>query len=186
VSGPWGGDWDLSNRTNGSSERDWASQTTRLPDGYPAYCIYFPSGFDQSFENNIIEKLHTWGENMGKNLYVAPWKVDDPSYVKILEQIEFKNKPAIVMTDTNNPDTHSYKIVLDNQFLLKDIERLTTVLPVLLDFVLRKDFKEATQTAVKATDKLAVKSMLKAFESKLGKIKITFSYKDGTVTVESK
>ncbi|HET7147996.1 MAG TPA: hypothetical protein VFI73_05795 [Candidatus Nitrosopolaris sp.] len=94
----------------------------------------------------------------------------------MIERIGFKSKQAIVITDTNNPDIDSYKIVIDNQFLLKDVERLTVVLSVLLDFILKKEYKEATQSFVKATDMLKVKSMLKAFESQLGKIKVTFSY----------
>jgi hypothetical protein len=168
------------------SERDWQIETTHLPDGYPVYCVYFPSGFDLPFESNIIDKLRRWGETMGKNLYVAPWKVGDPSYVEIMEKINFKKRPAIVMMNSNNPDKESYRLVLDSPLLLKDIERLTTVLSALIDFLLKGDLKEAAQAAIRVNDVTALKSMLKAFESKLGQIKITFSYLNGTIAVESK
>ena len=75
---------------------------TELPSGYPVYCIFIPSGFDDEFEKDIFQKLFFWGESMGSNVFVAPWKIGDPSYKKLIEALKgdnFRRTPAIVLTD---------------------------------------------------------------------------------------
>ncbi len=170
----------------GVNDRTFEERTTGLPDGYPAYCIYVPSGLDYKFEKNILQQLRNWGQNMGDNLYVAPWEIGDRSYIQLIRQTDVKSKPAIILTDSNNLNKSSFNIVLDSPLLVKDIERLTIVLPCILDLILKGDLSNAAKTATKANDKARLGSLLKLFESKLGKIRVSFSYMGSTTTVESK
>lgn len=160
------------------------SPTTNLPLGYPAYCIYVPTGMNEDFEKNILTKLQVWGESMGKNLYVAPWNIGDPSYIELMKKIGFQNKPAIILTDSENIDRNSFLLVLDDPLLVRDEPKLTEILPSLLDFILKGEYKNATKAAIEAQKISKIKSLSKTFESILNKVKITFSWKG--IVMESK
>jgi hypothetical protein len=153
---------------------------------YPAYCVYIPTGMDEEFEKPILDKLKKWGNNMGKNLYVAPWNIGDPSYVQLTNRIGFKNRPAIILTDTDiiSLDKYSFMLILDDPQLIRDAPKLFGVLPALLDLILRKDYRDATKAAIEARKIAKLKSLSKDIESVLDKVKITFSWKG--VGVESK
>ena len=150
---------------------------------YAAYCVYIPTGMDEEFEKQILDKLKTWGNNMGANLYVAPWNIGDPSYVKLTNRIGFKNKPAIILTDTDviKLKKDSFMLILDDPQLIKDIPKLTGVLPTLLDLILRKDYANAAKAAIEAQKISKIKSLSKNIESALNKVKITFSWKGATI-----
>ncbi len=55
--------------------RTFEGPVTSLPLGYPAYSIYLPTGMAEDFQEDILAKLQVWGDNMGKNLFVAPWNI---------------------------------------------------------------------------------------------------------------
>jgi hypothetical protein len=53
---------------------------TELPPGFPAYCIYVPTGMNRDFETSVLAELKEWGRNMGDNLLVVDWNMGDESY----------------------------------------------------------------------------------------------------------
>jgi hypothetical protein len=171
--------WITMNNLKISRERQWEEQTVQLPAGYPAYCIYVPTGMNEEYEKNILAKLQVWGESMGKNLYVAPWNIGDPSYIKLMKKIGFERRPAIILADKN-----SFMLVLDDPLIVRKASELTEILPSLLDFILKDEFMVAAKAAVKAGKIAKLKSLSKNIESILSKVKVTFSLKG--VTLESK
>lgn len=173
--------YDL-NRTSNMTHRYTAPIYIPEKKDYPAYCIYIPTGMDEEFEKSILDKLMKWGNNMGRNLYVAPWNIGDSSYVQLMNEIGFKNRPAIILTDTDVIDLKkdSFMLILDDPQLIRDIPKLARVLPLLLDLILRKDYNEAVKIAIEA-EKI---SMLKSLSKIFGNVKITFSWKG--VVMESK
>ncbi len=167
-----------------------------LPQGYPAYCVYIPTGTEQDFEQNTIATLKVWRKSMGKNLCVAPWDVGDPSYPKLLAlitKIRHREKrqngqppirrPAIFMTDNNMPDEKSFMIILDDLSLLMDNTRLMQILVHLVDSILLGEKKEAMKDAVRASQIKKISVLLRGVGAALGKVKVTFAM-DG-VTVEA-
>jgi hypothetical protein len=163
-----------------------------LPPGYPAYCVYIPTGMELDFEKDTIAKLKVWSKSMRENLCVAPWNIGDPSYLKLLQlitRIRLNNKqapirrPAIIMTDNNMPDENSFMIILDDQRLLTDSVRLSQILPYLIDSIFLGEKKEAMKEAVKASKSERISQLLKGVEAALSKVKVTFAW--GGLTVEA-
>jgi hypothetical protein len=154
-----------------------------LPPGYPAYCIYVPTGMNEEFERQVSEKLQEWGKNMGKNLYVAPWNIGDPSYIELMRRIEFKNRPAIILTDSNNPDKDSFKIVLDDPLIARDVSKLKGILPSILDLILVQENHTATKKYLSEQQKAKIRSLLDSLGSALSKVKLTFSWQGITLQV---
>lgn len=167
-----------------SRERQWEEQTVQLAAGYPAYCIYVPTGMNEEFEKNILAKLQVWGESMGKNLYVAPWNIGDPSYIELMKRIGFERRPAIILTNDKDMAKKSFMLVLDDPLIVRKVSELTEILPSLLDFILKDEFIVAAKAAVKAGKIAKLKSLSKNIASILSKVKVTFS--DKGLTVESK
>jgi hypothetical protein len=167
-----------------SRERQWEDQTVQLPAEYPAYCIYVPTGMNEEFEKRILAKLQVWGESMGKNLYVAPWNIGDPSYIELMKKIGFESRPAIILTDDNNMDKNSFMLVLDDPLIVRDASKLAEILPALLDFILKGEYMDAAKAAAEARKIAKLKSLSKNVESILSKVKVTISWKG--LTVESK
>jgi hypothetical protein len=151
-----------------------------FPEGYPAYCIYIPSGFDVGFEKDVVAKLEQFGISMEKNLFVAPWNVGDPSYVHLINKIGLKRRPAIILTDSNSPDRNSFMIILERK-LIKDLNELIEVLPSLVDLILQGDKKSAIKESIQARRKIELKLLTDHFSSILKKIKVTFSWNGITI-----
>jgi hypothetical protein len=153
---------------------------------YPAYCVYIPTGMDEEFEKPILDKLMMWGKNMGKNLYVAPLDIGDPSYIGLMDRIGFKNRPAIILSDTDviNLRNDSFMLTLDDPQLMRDLPKMIEILPALLDLILKRDYMDATKAAIQARKIEKLKSISKDIELVLDKVKINFSWNG--VGVESK
>jgi hypothetical protein len=157
---------------------------TEIPPGYPAYCIYVPTGMDEDFEKSVIQKLQLWGENMGKNLYVARWNIGDPSYVELMKKVGFKSRPALILTDTHDPVKESFMLVIDDPAIVRDAGKLTQILPRMLDFVLVGETKSATKTYIDQKNAAKLKALLGSLGSVVGSLKVKFSWNG--VSVESK
>jgi hypothetical protein len=160
--------------------QEWSPSTTSFPDGYPAYCIYIPTGMNIHFEKQVLAKLEEFGESMGKNLFVAPWNIGDPSYIQLMRRIEIKQRPTIILTDSNSPDKNSLMIVLDSK-LIKNINELTEILPSLVDLILQGDKKSVIKSSIQAGRRIKLKSLLDHFDSIMKKVKISFSWNGITV-----
>lgn len=143
---------------------------------YPAYCAYIPTGMDEDFEKPILDKLKKWGETMGANLYVAPWDLGDPSYIQLMNKIGFKHIPAIILSDKDvaSLDKNSFMLILDDPRLIRDVPKLSEVLPALLALILKEEHTEAAKAAIKARKISMLKIISKDLESVLNKVKITF------------
>ena len=100
-----------------------------LPNGYPAYCVYIPTGMSQDFEKATSDKLLQWGTAMGANLFVAPWNVGDVSYVQLMQKLGFTRRPAIILTDDPNLSPESFIMKIDDPLIIRDVARLTNILP---------------------------------------------------------
>ncbi len=174
----------IMNNLIGSKERQWEEKTVQLPPGYPVYCIYVPTGMNEEFEKNILAKLQVWGESMGKNLYVAPWNIGDPSYIDLMRKIKFEKRPAIILTDDNEINEDSFLLKLDDPLLIRDVPKLTEILPSLLDLIFRGENMNTAKAAAEAGKIAKLKSISKNLETLLSKVKLTISWKG--LTVESK
>ncbi len=113
----------------------------------------------------------------------APLKISDSSYIEQMKKIRFKNRPAIILTDSENIDANSFMLLIDDPSIVKDVPKLTEILPSLLDFILKGD-KDAAKAAIETGKVPKLRQMLKISESILGKVKITFSWKG--ITMELK
>lgn len=82
-----------------------------LPAGFPAYCIYIPTGMNHDFEIKVLARLIEWGNTMGNNQLVADWDVGDESYLYLARKLEIKKMPSIVLTDFHNPNKDNFVIV---------------------------------------------------------------------------
>lgn len=162
--------------------RTYSGPVTELPAGYSAYCIYIPTGMSEDFEKDISAKLQIWGDIMGKNLFVAPWNIGDPTYSEITKRIDFMHKPALILTDTNEINEKSFVLKLDDPLLVTDVARLTKLLPMLLDFIIRGDHKKAVKEAIEAKQSARIKAILEPIKSAIGKTKITFSWNGATIS----
>ncbi len=153
-----------------------------MPVGYSAYCIYIPTGMSNDIEKDILDKLQVWGSTMGKNLFVAPWNIGDPTYGEITKKINFMHKPALILTDTNEINEKSFILILDDPPLVTDVARLTKLLPMLLDFIIRGDHKKVVKEAIEAKQIARIGTILKPIKSAIGKTKITFSWNGATIS----
>ncbi len=75
-------------------------------------------------------------------------------------------------------------MILDDLLIVTDVGKLTKVLPMLIDLIIRRDYNEAAKEALKADQNAKVKSVLKSFTSVLEKIKIRFSWNGITLTTQ--
>jgi hypothetical protein len=146
---------------------------TELPTGYPAYCIYLPTGMSEDFEKEILSKLQAWGDSMGQNLFVAPWNIGDPSYQDLTKNIKFNNRPAIIMMDRNEIQKDSVVLIVDDPILATNASRLTKLLPILLDLILRGENKDAIKKAMQVKQIALIQSLLDPIKAIAGKINIT-------------
>lgn len=66
---------------------------TSLPSGFPAYCVYVPSGMAEDFTQTLVRSLRVWGRNMGKNLFVCYWDIGAPEFIgRYIPDVLFKNR----------------------------------------------------------------------------------------------
>ena len=158
----------------------WRPITTSFPDGYPVYCIYIPTGMNIDFEAQVLAKLKQFGESMGKNLFVAPWDVGDPSYIELMRRTGVQKRPSIILTDSNSPDKNSFMIILDSK-LIKNVDELTTILPSIVDLILQGDKKSAIKSSIQAGRGVKLKSLMDHFDSIMKRVKVSFSWNGITV-----
>ena len=140
---------------------------TELPPNYDVYCIFIPSGFDDEFEGDIFQKLFAWGENMGSNIFVAPWKIGDSSYKKLVEALKgdnFRRTPAIILTDDKSIRSDSFKIIIDDPILISSMTELKKILPDIVHQLFMKqglDAKKVIKDALKQNKREAVMHQIK-------------------------
>jgi len=169
------------------NKRAYVEGTKELPPGYVAYCIYVPSGFDKEYETKLIEVLKKWGENLGKNVFVATWDIGDPSYVEFSKKINLKSFPALILTDTNDPDTNSFLIKITDIRILSDIEKLKVILPVIIQLIIINEKKEALQNYMRVKNETKIKDLIKEMFKNIN-IKFKFSISLGifSISLENK
>jgi hypothetical protein len=98
-----------------------------LPVGFPAYCIYIPTGMNRSFEIIVLAKLKSWGKTMGNNLLVANWDIGDESYLGLAFKLGIKTLPSIVLTDSHDPSKNDFRIVIDDPSVVRDVDMLIVI-----------------------------------------------------------
>jgi len=152
-----------------------------LPPGYPAYCIYIPTGMSQDFEKTISDKLQTWGNAMGANLFVAPWNVGDPSYLQLMQKLGFTRRPAIILSDGTSLSPDSFIMKIDDPLVMRDVARLTEILPTLLDLILLQNYNQAAKEAISAKRVEKIKSISGSLANVLSKVNVTFCWKGVSV-----
>ncbi|SRR5712692_1228763 len=160
-----------------------AGGAVNLSPGYPAYCIYIPTGMrmSQDFEKSLNRQLEDWGRAMGKNVLVAPWNIGDPSYIQMMKKLGFTRRPAIILTDDGTLAPGCFLIKVDDPLVVRDMSRLVNVLPALLDLILLQKYKEAAKAYVKASRAEKIRSLSSNLASVLSKINVSVSW--GGVTV---
>jgi hypothetical protein len=151
---------------------------------YPAYCFYIPQGFDEDFDVNLLKKLEILGKNMTDTLYVGKWNIGDVSFINLLNRINVQNRPAIILTDCPKPDNNSFMIILDEQNLIKNTEKVTQIIPPLLDFIYRKNYKDAVKEATRASDFSKLSGYFNPIKKITENFKVSFSWLG--VKIESK
>ncbi len=164
------------------STREFETKVKELPEGYPVYCIYIPSGFDYEFERNLIDTLAKWGENLGKNLYVATWDIGDPSYAKLSMDIQLDKTPALILTDDNKPNVNSFLIKITDIRVINNIDFLKEILGKLYQLILIKENNNALKQYLKEKNEMKVKNIAKEVIKNL-KIKFKFSISFGLFSV---
>jgi hypothetical protein len=151
-----------------------------LPDGFPAYCIYIPTGMNRDFEIIVLARLKAWGKTMGNNLLVADWDIGDESYRELASRLGIKNLPSIVLTDSHDPRGNDFQIVIDDSSVVRDVDTLIEILPNLVNHILTgqsNDVKEALKDAIKKRQGSKIRSLLKPISTGLSKVKtVKFSF----------
>jgi hypothetical protein len=158
-----------------------AGGAVELAPGYPAYCIYIPTGMSQDFEKSLNQQLQDWGRLMGKNVLVAPWNIGDPSYIQLMRKLGFTRRPAIILTDDSTLKSGCFIVKVDDPLVVRDISKLASTLPALLDLILLQNCKEAAKEYVKTRRAERIKSLSNSLSAVLGKINVSVSW--GGVTV---
>jgi hypothetical protein len=167
-------------------ERAYVEKAKELPAGYMAYCVYFPSGFDQDFEKNLINTLAKWGENYGSNLFVATWDIGDPSYIQISKDINLDKLPCLVITDENKPNVNSFLIKISDIRIINNIDLLKQILPNLLQLIFIKDNNEAIKKYLREKNKAMINEIVKNVMKHLNiKFKLSLSLGLFSINVES-
>jgi len=114
--------------------------------------IFYCRKSDEEFDTKLIKKLKILGKNMKDTLYVIQWDIGNLSFIELLNRINIQNRPAILLTDCPKPDQNSFLIILDEQNLIRNTEKITQIIPPLLDFIYRKNYMDAVKEAAKAED----------------------------------
>jgi hypothetical protein len=148
-----------------------------LDAGFGAYCVFVPSGFGQTFEQDIIKVLQEWMVKCGKMVHTSTMDITSPAYLEIMRPERWVKRPFIMFAPENEIRLNTFKVVLADLNLMKDINQLQTLLPQLLDLMLMKDFRDAAKQARLSVEGRAdVKKLLTKNLGKLAKnIKITIS-----------
>jgi len=167
--------------------RDYEPSATKMPEGYVAYCVYVPSGFDEEYETKLIEALKKWGENLGKNVFVATWNIGDPSYVEFSKKINLKSLPALILTDSNDPDINSFLVKITDIQILRDIEKLKVILPAIVQLIIINEKKEALKNYMKLKNEKKIKEVITEVLKNIN-IKFKFSISLGifSISLENK
>jgi hypothetical protein len=135
---------------------------TKLPAGFPAYCIYFPTGMNHDFEIKALARLKEWGKTMGRNLLVADWDIGDISYQIVGTKLGIRTLPSILLTDSHYPGPNDFCILIDDQSLVRDVDKLIEALPNLVNLILTgqsNEVKDAIKQAIKIGQGSKVKSL---------------------------
>jgi len=159
------------------------SPVTVLPAGYPAYCIFVPSGMNQSLEAPLWTTLQGWGQDLGQNLLVAQWSIGDPSYVKLISAIGAGPAPVVILTDSPNIGPQSMFVRISDPRVLGDLDTIKQALPLILNRILLGDDAAAVKAATQAQRVNDLKATLREVGGILSKLKISFSYGGVTVSV---
>lgn len=157
-----------------------SEMVTELPAGFPAYCIYFPTGMNRDFEMKALARLKEWGKTMGRNLLVADWDIGDISYQIVGKKLRIRTLPSILLTDSNDPGANDFWILIEDQSFLRNVDKLIEVLPNLVNLILTgqsNEVKDAIKHAIKIGQGSKIKSLLKPISTGLSKLKtLEFSY----------
>jgi len=147
---------------------------TYLPPGFPAYCVYVPSGMEEVFTHELIRNLRVWGRNMGTNLLACYWDIGAPEFRDLMKTVGWKKRPFLFFTNKSEITDSSYILSIDDQELIRDIGELTKLLPQLLDLILIENNVQAAEKALKEKREKGLKNLLR--KTRFGKkFKLTIS-----------
>lgn len=153
---------------------------SEIPAGYSAYCIYIPSGMDIEFEKRLLSRLEKFGRKMGDVIYVASWNTGIQTYIKLMESLDIKERPALILTSSWQPRKQSLKIILRGR-ALKDIDLLMENLPPILDLIVIRDKNAAIKKTMRFERKVKLRSLVNGLESIMRNVKLTISWNGVTV-----
>lgn len=127
-----------------------------LPFDYKVYMFYYPSAMpNEDLEN----KLQSFGKITGANLFINIGRLNDPNYKKIQNKFNIKKLPVIIITAidklASTPDNLSTAYVrIDSKNLLNSPDKLMECLQKLFNLFIGGDISEALSEYKK--DKLKV------------------------------
>ncbi len=159
---------------------DWGLNIGSAPSGYDAYCFYIPSGTDIEYETRLVSRLEEFGEKTGNVIYVASWNVGVQTYIKLMESLGIKERPALVLTSSRRPRKGSIKIILRGK-ALRNTDLLMENLPPILDLIVMGDKKEAIKKAMKFERSVKLRPLVKGLDSIMRNVKLTISWNGITV-----
>jgi hypothetical protein len=151
-----------------------------VPSGYSAYCVYIPSGTNIDFEKRLLSRLEEFGKESGDVIYVASWNTGVSTYVKLMQDLNIKERPALILTSSWQPNKQSLKIILRGK-ALKNIELLMENLPPILDLIVMQDKKAAIKKTMKFERTVKLRSLVNGLESVMRNLKLTISWNGLTV-----
>jgi len=156
------------------------TRITNVPVGYSAYCIYIPSGTNIDFEKRLLSRLEKFGRKMGDVIYVASWNTGRQTYIKLMDSLNIKERPALILTSSWQPRKQSFKIILRGRALI-NIDLLMENLPPILDLIVMRDKNAAIKKTMKFERTVKLRSLVNGLESVMRNVKLTISWNGITI-----
>lgn len=122
-----------------------------LPTDYKVYLFYYPS----PVRNNDLEnKLRSFGNNTDRNLFINIGSLRDPKYNKIARDFEIRDLPVIIITAISklaSVGTEAYcptvYVRIDSKYLLKDTNKAIELVSKVFNLFISGRVLEALQQA---------------------------------------
>lgn len=136
-----------------------------LPSDHKVYVLYYPG---ISLNKELAEKLESFGELAGKNLFVNIGRIDDPNYRTVVKKFGIRNFPTIIVTALDNlaspPTEYSTAYVkIDNKNLLNSTDLAFQLLEKIYNLFIDEKISEA----MSATNKQIRKSRLNSLKDSI-------------------
>lgn len=161
---------------------------SNLPQDYKVFLLYFRGAMGSP---DLEEKLVEFGQQTGHNLLVNLCSAKDPNYGMIVERLDIRKFPAIIMTAVPSLAAAGDEYLtafakLDNTQLLSSPERTIQCVEELFHFFIRGKVAEAASKAkwtqraeVAGAVAKALENALKAVGSILARLELSFSVLEG-------